>query len=645
MVVNTSEILMEALSKKTASTKDFANRKLNAFNQRCKAGARSLWFLNYDWRRCLADDLVAGLTIAIMQVPQGMAYAMLANVSPEMGIYCSIFPVLVYGFLGPSAHISIGTCGPLCLLVASIIGKHMSHVGHSAEPVNITEDVLTLPNPVVDLVDFPDGGSSVVHNYGDDEALVGLVGTLCLLTGMWQLVLAAVQFGNFSWVLSDVVMSAYTTGASIHVLSSQLKSLFGLALPSRKSGILKLIYTNIDFIHHASETNPATLLVGLTTILTLLLHEFIIKPKMSKMCRFPLPIQLLVVIFGTGMSYIFSFETLYQVDVVGDIPTGFPTPTVPSTVHMPELLVDSLILAIVGYSISLSLAQLFAHKFHYTLDGNHELFVEGMSNIVGSFFSCIPAAASMARCMVLLSVGGKSQLSGLFSALILILVILFIGPLFHALPKSVLSAIIVVALKGMFVQTRDFRLFFAKSKLDGLLWLGTFLGVVLTNVDVGLLIAVGLTILVMACRSYSMTVVVKKDHPPLLLAENTVVLNITGVLTFANMETVLKKCRRVIENKKADDDDDMELKAILEMSCVPYVDQMAAKTLLDWIDDIVTDDLANVSVVVPQDEVKQMLESVGIHENVIYSSLAQITKSYGSRVKSIPNEDMFVTIL
>lgn len=354
----------------------------------------------------------------------------------------------------------------------------------------------------------------------------------------------------------------------------------------------------MDVFSNIKGTNPTTLFVSASTVLVLLLHDFAIKVHIifdvldclrctnafsfcmwiSAECSQTMQISSAYSIdcCRTGYSFVlcirfrecirckscwfystrvnnhFSFINIKSYLVKTMFFIRLPAPRLPSVQLMPSLILDALILAIVGYSISLSMAQLYAHKLHYPLSGSVQLCTEGLSNVVASFFNCIPAAGSMARSIVLVSVGGKTQLSGLVSGLVLVLVVLFIGPVFQSLPKAVLSSIIVVALKGMFTQTLDFEQFFKKSKLDGLLWLGTFVGVILTNVDVGLLIAVALTVFVMACRSYDMKVVTKEDFRCPSNDDKCVLLSLTGVLTFANVEATLKKCTWALQSKKAD---------------------------------------------------------------------------------------------
>lgn len=162
-------------------------------------------------------------------------------------------------------------------------------------------------------------------------------------------------------------------------------------------------------------------------------------------------------------------------------------PELPTIQIIPLVAIDSIAITMVSYTITMSMAIIFAHKLNYEVDANQELFAMGVSNIFGSFFSCMPFSASLSRSLIQQTVGGRSQIASIVSCGILLIILLWIGPFFEPLPRCVLAAIIVVALKGMFLQATELIRFWKLSKSDATIWIVTFLFVILVNIDIGLL--------------------------------------------------------------------------------------------------------------------------------------------------------------
>lgn len=160
-----------------------------------------------------------------------------------------------------------------------------------------------------------------------------------------------------------------------------------------------------------------------------------LKPKLSRMCMVPVPIELIVVVSGTLLSRFIDLGSNYHIKTIGTIPTGFPAFEVPTMDLVQDIAIDGFIIAMVSYTISVSMALIFAQKLNYEIDFNQELLAMGSGNIVGSFFSCMPFAASLSRSAIQESTGGKTQIASLISCGLLTFVLLWIGPFFEELPK------------------------------------------------------------------------------------------------------------------------------------------------------------------------------------------------------------------
>ncbi|XP_023312052.1 sulfate transporter isoform X3 [Anoplophora glabripennis] len=357
------------------------------------------WMPHYRWKTSFLSDVISGFTVAVMHIPQGMAYALLGNVPPVVGIYMAFFPVLVYLFFGTSRHNSMET-----------------------------------------------------------------------------------------------LVSGFTTGAAIHVLSSQIKDLLGLKIP-RFKGYFTVFYTLKAVTSEISNFNFAALTISAITIIVTTLNNELLKPIVAKKSSFPVPIELIAVILGTLISRYCQLPELYNITTVGEIPQGLPSPTIPPISLIPTVLLDGFTIAIVTFTITLSMAFIFAQKLNYEVDANQELFAMGTGNIVGSFFSCMPVCASLSRSLIQQVVGGKTQIASLISCGILVIILLWIGPFFEPLPKSVLAGVIVVALKGMLLQITAIWKFWKLSRMDAAVWLVTFLAVVFVNIDIGLLIGIVMSLI------------------------------------------------------------------------------------------------------------------------------------------------------
>lgn len=243
------------------------------------------------------------------------------------------------------------------------------------------------------------------------------------------------------------------------------------------------------------------LVSGVMIFLMVVVNE-LVKPWMAKKCRFPIPVELIAVVGGTVLSYFLDLGPSYNVILVGHIPTGLPVPSVPPISLLRLVAVDAIAIAIVSYSIVMSMALIFAKKHGYEVQANQELLAMGMCNITASLFSCIPIACSLSRSLIQEQTGGKTQVASVVSASLILVVLLVIGPFFETLPRCVLAAVIVVALKGMFMQLKDLRRFYKEDRLEGLTWLCTFTSVVLIDIDIGLFCGIIMSIIALYLKGW-----------------------------------------------------------------------------------------------------------------------------------------------
>uniref|UniRef100_A0A673G6W1 Solute carrier family 26 member 6-like n=1 Tax=Sinocyclocheilus rhinocerous TaxID=307959 RepID=A0A673G6W1_9TELE len=392
------------------------------------------WLPRYPFRENAIGDLISGISVGIMHLPQGMAYALLAAVPPVFGLYSSFYPILIYFIFGTSKHISVGTYAVMSVMIGSV-----------TERLAPDSDFVIPGN---------DTNSTTLDVFSRDAERVKIAATVTFLSGIFQLLLGLVRFGFVVTYLSEPLVRAYTTAAAIHVIVSQLKYSFGIN-PQRYSGPLSLIY----------------------------------------------------IIIATVVSWQMDLKTEYGVEVVGEIPSGLQAPVAPAVSLLGSMVGDAFALAVVGYGIAISLGRIFALKYAYKVDSNQELIALGLSNSIGGLFNCFAISCSMSRTMVQVSTGGKSQVAGAISAVVILVILLKIGELFEELPKAVLAAIIYVNLQGMMKQFGDICSLWRTNKVDMVVWVMTLILTVLFNPDLGLAASIAFSILTVVFRTHYLFII------------------------------------------------------------------------------------------------------------------------------------------
>ncbi|KAI3351414.1 hypothetical protein L3Q82_020267, partial [Scortum barcoo] len=365
------------------------------------------WLPRYRLREWLLGDVMSGLIVGILLVPQSIAYSLLASQDPIYGLYTSFFASIIYTILGTSKHISVGIFGVLCLLVGQVVDRELALAGYLPES---SSSSMISSNYSGVLLDGR-GNDSVGCDRSCYAIAVGA--TVTFTAGVYQVLMGLFQVGFVSVYLSDSLLSGFATGASLTILTSQFKYLLGLNIP-RPQGWFTLFKTWYSLLGNLGNTNAQRLRPG---------DQF----------GAPIPFELFVVIIATLASHFGRFSTDYGSSVAGNIPTGFLPPQLPMWSLIPNVAVDAFSIAIVGFAITVSLSEMFAKKHGYTVDANQEMYAIGFCNILPSFFRCFTTSAALTKTLVKESTGCQTQISGLVSALVLLLVLLVIAPLFYSL--------------------------------------------------------------------------------------------------------------------------------------------------------------------------------------------------------------------
>ncbi|CAL8366724.1 unnamed protein product [Lota lota] len=481
-------IYTEDRFKQTYGTEDRAPGSLLLWKrlaQKCRCSRRAFlhllservpifnWLPRYRLRKWLLGDTIAGLTVGILHIPQGMAFALLTSVAPIFGLYTSFFPVILYMLFGTGRHVSTGTFAVVSLMTGSVVEQ-------------------LVPAPL-------QFNASSLEAAAMEAQRIGVASAVALLSGIMMLCMFVLQLGFLSTYLSEPIVKAFTSAAAFHVTMSQLQSMLGLRL-ARHTGNFALFKTLASVMENLPQTNMAELLISLVCLAILVLVKEI-NTRYRKRLRTPIPVEILTVIIATGVAYALSLDSTCDVQIVGHIPAGFPSPQMPAIHTFPDIAGDTVAITFVGYAVSVSLAMIYADKHAYSIHPNQELLAHGISNTVSSLFTCFPSSATLATTNILESSGGFTQLSGLFTSLVVLVVLLLIGPLFYFLPKAVLACINVTSLRQMFLQFQDLPGLWRVSRIDFMVWVVTWLSVVVLNVDLGLAIGVVFSMMTVICRT------------------------------------------------------------------------------------------------------------------------------------------------
>ncbi|NXD08080.1 S26A2 protein, partial [Nothocercus nigrocapillus] len=455
------------------------------------------WLPKYKLKEYLLGDVMSGLIVGVLLVPQSIAYSLLAGQEPIYGLYTSFFASIIYFIFGTSRHISVGIFGVLCLMVGQVVDREVQRAGYDLEPAPLrvhaggVADVNTTISPV---------NQTSHHPFCDKSCYAITVGaTMTFIAGVYQVAMGFFQVGFVSVYLSDSLLSGFVTGASFTILTSQAKYLLGLDIP-RSSGIGSFVTTWISIFRNIHKTNFCDLITSLLCFLVLIPTKELNEHFKSRL-KAPIPVELAVIVVATLASHFGKLRENYGSSVAGHIPTGFLPPRPPDWNLIPSVALDALPIAIIGFAITVSLSEMFAKKHGYSVKANQEMYAIGFCNIIPSFFHCFTTSAALAKTLVKESTGCRTQVSGMLTALVILLVLLVIAPLFYSLQKCVLAVITIVNLRGALRKFKDLPKMWHLSKVDTVIWLVTMASSALISTEIGLLVGVCFSMLCVIFRT------------------------------------------------------------------------------------------------------------------------------------------------
>jgi SulP family sulfate permease len=491
---------------------------------------------SYPWLKTYSKpdffkDLSAGLIVAVMLVPQGMAYAMLAGLPPVIGLYASTIPILIYALLGSSRQLAVG------------------------------------PVAIVSLMTLT--GVSAVAEPGSSEFIV-LAAVLALMVGVMQLLLGVLRVGFVVNFLSHAVISGFTSAAAIIIGLSQLKHLLGVSTP-RTHNVFELLW---ETGKRLGDVNPITLLIGVGSIVALLL--------LKRLGRY-FPAPLVVVVASTALVYFFNVQER-GVNIVGDVPPGLPGFALPAFDMgvLQALLGVALAVTFVSFMESIAVAQAIANREGYRVDANQELVGLGLANVAAGVFAGYPVTGGFSRTAVNYQAGARSPIASFITAVLIMLTLVFFTQLFYYLPQAVLAAIIMVAVYKLINVQEAVHLFKLKP-IDGWTLVITFVATLSLGIEIGIAIGAGFSLLVFIWRSaypHTATVGYLPDegvfrnlerYPSAQTFQDTIIIRPDASLYFANSAFLENYLLNAVEPSTK--------WVILDFSGVNDIDGVAIETL------------------------------------------------------------------
>ncbi len=407
------------------------------------------WLPNYK-KSQFKDDFVAGLTVATVLIPQGIAYALIAGLPPIYGLYSALIPQVVYAIFGSSRQVAIGPVATDSLIVAASVST-MALMG--------------------------------------SESYIAIAIFLAFLVGVIQFLMGVFRLGFIVNFLSKPVITGFTSAVAITIGLNQFKNFLGVDfLQSDQIHVLLE-----DILSRITELNAQTTIIGVITSLII-----IVLRKINK----KIPNALIVVIIGIVLMY--SYESFFEgVAIVESIPSGLPSFVIPELNFglVKELLPMAFTLVMVGYLETISIGKyLESQQNEYKIDPNQELIALGLSNVFGSFFKAYPSTSSFSRSAINFDAGARTGIAAFISAGFVILTLLYLTPVFYFLPKTVLAAIIIVAVFRL-VNFKEARFLWKANILDFWLLIATFLSTLFLGIEYGILMGVSLSLVVLIYRT------------------------------------------------------------------------------------------------------------------------------------------------
>jgi len=470
-----------------------------------------VWF-RFITRNSLKADMIAGITGAVIVLPQGVAFATIAGLPPEYGLYTAMVTPVVAALFGSSYHLISGPTTAISIVVFSAISNH-------AEP-------------------------------GTPE-FISLALTLTFLAGVYQFAFGLARMGKLVNFVSHTVVIGFTAGAAILIATSQMKSVLGVTIPKGES----FVHTWIDLFGQVGNINYHVVTIALFTLITAILFKKYL-PK--------IPNLLMGLIAGSVIAY-WSNRSGHAIQLVGEIPGHLPPLSMPdfSLVSIRMLAPEAFAVALLGLIEAVSISRSIATKSNQRIHANQEFIGQGASNIVGSFFSSYAGSGSFTRSGVNYSSGAQTPMSAIFSALFLMMIILLIAPLTAYLPVAAMGGVILIVAYNL-IDFHHIKNIFEFSKSETSILLTTFFATLFLELEFAIYLGVLLSLIIFLARTSTPEIVtmaideepggkrklVNIEKKPLNQCPQLKIIRIDMSVYFGSIDFIQKRLNHFMDNER-----------------------------------------------------------------------------------------------
>jgi len=474
-----------------------------------------LTWLRFVTKDTLKADIIAGFTGAVIVLPQGIAFATIAGLPPQYGLYTAMVTPIVAALFGSSRHLISGPTTAISIVIFSAISHH-------AEP-------------------------------GTPE-FISLALTITFFAGIYQLAFGLARLGALVNFVSHTVVIGFTAGAAILIATSQAKSVFGITVPRGES----FFHTWVEIASSLGNTNLYALLIAVATLVTVLL----VKRYLPK-----IPNLLIGLIVGSLIALWFN-DAANHITLIGQIPGRLPELSMPifSFETMKMLAPEAFAVALLGLIEAVSISRAIANKSNQHINSSQEFIGQGLSNIVGSFFSSYAGSGSFTRSGVNYEAGAKTPLSAIFAALFLMLIVLLIAPLTAYLPTAAMGGVILVVAYNL-IDVHHIKMILRNSKSETAILLTTFFSTLFLELEFAIYLGVLLSLVIFLSRTSSPEIVtlaideeddrnddkrrfININKKPLLQCPQFKVIRIDMSIYFGSLTHIQNRIHHIVDNEK-----------------------------------------------------------------------------------------------
>jgi len=398
----------------------------------------------------LRTDILAGMTGAIVVLPQGVAFATLAGMPPAYGLYSAMIPCVIAALFGSSRVMVTGPANAISLTVLAIMAP------------------LAAP---------------------ESARYVELVITLAFMVGVWQILLSLARAGKLIDYVSHTVIVGFTAGAAVLIVNSQIRNFFGVEITRGAS----VAQTVMEFIAHISQVQGVTLVIGCITLVTALIWQ-----PLNRI----VPAMLVSVVAGSLMAVFAKWvDPTLIIKTVDALPGALPPLSMPdlSIDTLKMLLIPSIAMTLLALAEAVSIAQAMAKRRQEKLDGNQEFLGQGLANVVGSFFSSYPASGSFNRSGVNVAAGAVTPFSAIMASVFLVAILFFVAPLAQYLPLAAVAAILFLVAWNL-IDRREIR-YLLSDRFERITLIATFVATLVMALEWAILFGVAVSLVVKRARS------------------------------------------------------------------------------------------------------------------------------------------------